>query len=119
MISVAFTAFICCSIVTVSQCGLETDSECSANRACPVWMPTNAAANRTCKSDHGKTVRCVRGENGDYHLSLLPCYCVTQYGNYSYAVVGLCQYTCTERLPLLNYVSLPPNVTLLSLSDAV
>lgn len=79
-----------------------------------MWRP----ANGTSKSDLGYTVRCVRDENNGFHLSLLPCYCVTQYGNTSSAVVGLCQYTCTEKLPLLNYISLPAN-NVSTLSDAM
>ena len=73
----------------------------------------------SCMSDEGNAVQCVRNEDGDYHISFLPCYCITQYDNSSTAVVGLCLYTCTENLPLLNAISLPLSIDVWELSHVV
>lgn len=81
---------------------------------CPLWMPTE---NNTCKSEH--YVKCTRDEHGDYSMSVLPCYCMTQYRNSSIAVVGLCPFTCTKYLPLLNYHPLPAHVNVSGLALAM
>ena len=73
----------------------------------------------SCMSDEGNAVQCVRNEDGDYHISFLPCYCITQYDNSSTAVVGLCLYTCTENLPVLNAISLPLSIDVWELSHVV
>ena len=79
---------------------------------CP-WSPANNG------SDVVSRVKCVRGKGGVYHLSLLPCYCLTRYGSSSTAVLGLCPYTCDEGSTLLHYVSLPPHVNVSVLSWAM
>ena len=80
---------------------------------CPLWM-----SNGTIENNY---VKCARKENGDYYMSVLPCYCMTQYmyRNSSIAVVGLCPFTCTEHLPLLNYHHLPAHVNVSGLDLAM
>ena len=97
---------------SVEPCISELSGAENADSAmCPLWMPSNG----TCKSSD--VVRCVQGEEGSYHLSLLPCFCLTRYGNSSVAVHGFCPFTCTEKSPLFNYVSLPAQISISNLSQ--
>lgn len=114
--------FFACYIISCVQCYLKTSSEvnCSASAGCLLWRPEKEAENGTCKSDLVNRVKCERDEYGAYYLSLLPCYCMTQYAdNSSVAVVGLCPYTCREEVPLLHYISLPSHVNVSDLSHVV
>lgn len=105
-----------CCIISVILCHSQTQEpkNPAVDNGCPVWW-----TNGTSKPDEGSAVQCMRNDNGDYHISFLPCYCVTEYKNSLSAVVGLCQYTCTENLPLLHYISLPPHVNVSELSRVV
>lgn len=95
------------SMLAFSISMLEAESsENSSISGCPLWEPRN-----TSSSAIREAVKCTEGHHGDYHLSLLPCYCLTEYHhNSSLAVAALCPYTCsTKNTPLLNYISLPAN----------
>ena len=70
---------------------------------CPLW------ANEQSSSGENSAVKCVRGKSGEYHLALLPCYCLTQYSNSSTAVAGLCPYTCSETFST-QFIPLPPSI---------
>lgn len=102
---------------TVIACGQNSDMKCLNDNMgkCPLWMPNSTAENKS--SEH--YVKCSRDEHGDYYMSVLPCYCMTQYRNSSTAVVGLCPFTCTEYLPLLNYRPLPAHVNVSGLALAM
>ena len=116
MIFTALVTFF--SAVSIVQCHIQM-MEQNCDTECPAWC-RHTTTNSTCRSDQGNIVKCSRNdENGDYHLSFLPCYCLTQYANSSSAVVGLCMHTCTENLPLLNYISLPPRINVTDLSLVV
>lgn len=101
-----------CYLAACQMSEVSNDVMVDASTRCPLWEKHNSSL----KSD--QAVKCERDNNGDYHLSLLPCYCVTQHGNnLSAAVVGLCPYTCNEEL--LEYISLPAATDASNLTHSV
>lgn len=102
-----------CYIISSVQCHSVQTPHTSSG--CPLWM----SANESRESELGNTVKCVQDQEGTFHLSLLPCYCITQYGSSPSAVVGLCQHTCSEELPLLHYISLPARINVSELTHVV
>lgn len=75
--------------------------------ACPLWLHHNNTSSNA--------VRCSLDERGAYHLSLLPCYCLTRYSNSSSAVLGFCPYTCNQSSSI-TYIPLPANISIADLS---
>ena len=93
------TALLFSAIITVTECNYISENA----TGCPLWRSSNASTTAISKA-----VKCTQDEYGNYQLSLLPCYCVTQYHhNSSVAVAGFCPYTCNAtKIPLLNYITL-------------
>ena len=95
------SSLVILTVISCVHCHLPEEKE--SDNTCPLWMPQL----KVNESHESGIVKCERDNEGEYHLSLLPCYCLTEYGNSFKAVVGLCIFTCTEESPLLNYLSLP------------
>lgn len=76
---------------------------------CPLWKQSNNSEDgySMSKKEGNYAVKCSPDDEGNYHISLLPCYCITQNNEDSagLAVAGLCPYTCSNQL--LEYIPLP------------